>query len=298
VNGWLSTCVLFWLRYKKDLLEVVHPVLFELRDRVAANRRRNLFSQLVDIRWFEVVQQDTLLSFELAKLGRESCGRHVKADVGNILKAIRKGTLRDDRRHPVELVDRLPDEFGRAGVRRERHRRVSLKKQQAHRRYDVVDRNRDNAEIASGEIWNRELGAGLEFYESDRWVQVIRDSGEVRPGVVVEKVSSNISKHAFCGVDCDRFIVGAENILNEKRNGSGVIHVGVCEHDVTDLPLFLERKRPRNRTRVDGDRAVKQEGGHPTVWTVSSEAPQDAESHEPSITRCSVGKERTGRMAR
>jgi len=92
-----------------------------------------------------------------------------------------------------------------------------LPEQQAGGRHDVVDGYRGHLEVATGEAGDRERHLGIDGLESDRWIELVRNPREVRPGIVVEQVLSNAGEHPLGAVDRDRFRVRAEDVFDEKR---------------------------------------------------------------------------------
>ncbi len=258
---------------------------------------RDLLTEFFNIRRFEVVQQDTLSAIELLELGRESRGGQVQADVRHVLQPIREGTLGDDRIDRVEGVDGVPDLGCRPGIRSEGHRAVTLNEDQTNSWDHMINRNRDNAEIPAGKAGDGELFPSFELNEADRRTEMVRYAAEIGPGVVVEQMTANVGQYTSRRIDCDGFVVCTKNILNEKGDRGGVIHVRMGEHDVPNPALLLDREGARDSTSVDGDGAVEKERRHATIGTVAAEASQDAESHEISITR-GDGRlaQRTGRI--
>ena len=97
-------------------------------------------------------------------------------------------------------------------------------------------------------------------------------------------MSAHPGEDSFGAEDRNRLVTGTKGIFNQKWQRVGVIHVSVCDHHVTNLPLFVDGQRPRNRPGVNRHLGVNKEGGHPTLGAIPTKASQNPKFHAPSIT--------------
>jgi len=112
---------------------------------------------------------------------------------------------------------------------------------------------------------------------------MVGNAGEVRPGVVVEQMSPNTGENSLRAEDRNRFIARTEGILDQKREGVGVIHVSVGDHHMANAALLVDRQRPGDGARIHRDAPVNQKRRHPAIGAVSPETAEHPKFHDMSI---------------
>jgi len=230
-----------------------------------------------------VVEIDRDLPLELCKLCGKNLRRHMEADIGDVLETVWEGDLGDYRGKIRGRVRHLPDPLGGAGVGGENNTHAILAKEEAGGGHDVIDFDGLDLEITRRQAADRKRMLDLHLIEPHRRIEMVGNPGEVWPGVVVEKMPANPREHSFGAKDRNRFIARTKRVLDQERQGVCVVHVGVCDQNVADLPLFFDRQRPRDGARIHGHAAVDQEGGHPAFGAIASETPENSKFHAPSI---------------
>ena len=63
-----------------------------------------------------------------------------------------------------------------------------------------------------------------------------------------------------------------------------MIHVGVCDQNVTNLPLFFDRECAGDGAGIDRNATIHQKGRHPALGAIAPKASQDPKFHALSIT--------------
>ena len=147
----------------------------------------------------------------------------------------------------------------------------------------MVDWNCCDFQIAAGQTGDGERLLGHNLLKTDRRFNMIGYPCEVRPGIVVEEVTTNHAHDLFSAVDGYWLGMDSENILNEKRQGRRVIHMGVTDQHVANLPLLVDGQGAGDGAGIDDNLPVYEKRGHAAVGAVPAKAPQNPKIHVWSI---------------
>ena len=113
---------------------------------------------------------------------------------------------------------------------------------------------------------------------------MVRNAREVGPCVVVEKVAADPRENPLGAENRHRLVTGTERILDQERQGICVIHVGVGDQHMSNLPLLGDGECASYGAGIHRHPAVNQEGRHPAVRAVPAEAPENPKIHALIIT--------------
>ena len=244
-----------------------------------------LCPNFIEIWRLEVIQQDTRPAVEFFQLLCQGAWRQVEADIGNGLKPVWKRAFGDDRPQVFGTVGPLPKFLSGSRVGGEGQRRAPLSNQQAYRRHDMIDGNWSDFNVAPSEASDGEGFPCGDFDETDRGVEVVGYSAEIRPGIVIEEVAFDVGQNPAGRIDGHRLVVEAENILNQEGKGRRVITMSVGDDHVPNSALLVNFEGPRDRSGIDRYGVIDQKGRHSTRRVVTAKTPKDFKFHRTSITR-------------
>ena len=148
----------------------------------------------------------------------------------------------------------------------------------------MVDRNWGDRKISAIKTANSEGHTGGDFNETNRWIDVVGNTTEIGPRIVIEEVSFDIGKDSFCRIDGDRLVGRTKDILNQERQRGCVIAVVVRNDDVLDSSLLIDLEGTGDCPGIDRDDVIDQKGCHPTGRTISPKTTEHPKFHQSSIT--------------
>ena len=235
---------------------------------------------LLDAGRLQVVEEHRNAALALLELDRHRRRSEMAGDVGDSLHGVVEAAVHPDPLQVLGAIGDLPQPLRRAGVARPEEARIPVLDQEAVSRHDVVHRNRRESHATGAtHLADDDRNLVLQLVEADHRQQVIGQAGEIGPGVVVEEMPPQGVDRRRRGVDVDRFAELPEDVLDEKRQRRGVIHVGMGQHDRVDEPLAGDRQALRQRAGIERDDVVQQETGHAAVDAFAAIAAQNLYFH-------------------
>jgi hypothetical protein len=96
-----------------------------------------------------------------------------------------------------------------------------------------------------------ELITGVKGLVPKHWSIIVRKLGKSRVDGPIKNMLLKRLDHRAFGVDGYGLGQYCEEVIEKKRKPGDMVEVGVCQHDISDLPLLLRARRHRQTACVD-----------------------------------------------